>query len=238
MDPRGLNTMAPEIRNLVNYYRWIFDTIRPFLGNKILEIGPGYGNLAWCIRKEGRAYIGIDTDETVIASLRERFSGENTMAFIRADLNDPSTSSMLADYHPDTVVSMNVLEHIADPAGHLRHIFQLLRNGQKLLLIVPGMQALYGTLDAQAGHYRRFSKGEAARCLTEAGFRVKRIFYFNSIGAVGWFITGRILKKSIDSQATGNLALFYDRVVIPFIRPIDSIFHSFFGQSIICIAEK
>ena len=95
----------------------------------------------------------------------------------------------------DTVICLNVLEHIEDDAVGLRNIASALAPGGRAIVLVPQDQSIYGTLDEVLGHYRRYSRDELRSKLEAAGFTVERLFEFNRVTRPGWYWNGRILKR-------------------------------------------
>src|SRR5439155_1584785 len=101
----------------------------------------------------------------------------------------------LAAHRFDTVVCANVLEHVADDAASLRAMRALLAPGGRVVLIVPALHALYGTIDAAIGHHRRYTREEIDAKLHAAGLEVEHVSYFNLLGMVGWWLNARVLKR-------------------------------------------
>ena len=96
----------------------------------------------------------------------------------------------------DTVVCLNVLEHIEDDAVGLRNIASVLPPGGRAIILVPQDQSIYGTLDEVLGHFRRYSEEELRSKMEAAGFEVERVLHFNRVTRPGWFFNGRILKRT------------------------------------------
>ncbi|HTD26018.1 MAG TPA: methyltransferase domain-containing protein, partial [Candidatus Elarobacter sp.] len=114
----------------------------------------------------------------------------------------------------DTVVCANVLEHVADDAASLRAMRALLAPGGRVVLIVPALHALYGTIDAAIGHHRRYTREEIDAKLHAAGLEVEHVSYFNLLGMVGWWLNARVLKRR---SVPGLQARLNDRLV-PLLR--------------------
>jgi SAM-dependent methyltransferase len=110
----------------------------------------------------------------------------------------------------DTVVCLNVLEHIEDDAATLRSIMTLLEPGGRLILLVPNDPRAYGTVDKEIGHYRRYTPDHLGNLMTESGYEMERILNFNRISMPAWRINGQILKKRTLSR--GALTAF-DKLV-------------------------
>jgi len=231
----GYSTMTPGIELAENYYKWIFRTIRPFIAGRVLEIGAGYGNIAGYAADGGFEYIGVDSDAAVVEKLTARFRGRANVKVY--DAADRGGIALETEKGIDTVISMNVLEHAEDDGGHVKLAAGLMKKG-RLILFVPAMEILYGSMDRQAGHYRRYSKTRIKKIMESNSLNIVKLTYFNSLGALGWFVSCRLLKIGLNSVSAGKLALFYDRAVVPFARLLDPALRPFFGQSLICVAEK
>jgi glycosyltransferase involved in cell wall biosynthesis len=204
---------GPEILDVLSGARrfnaWMADTIRPYVGKRVLEIGAGIGNLTRQLVSRRELYIAADIDEEHLARLRTRFHHRSNLRVCTCDLTKP------ADFGPfagvmDSVVCLNVLEHVEDDMQGLRNIHSVLRPGGKAIILVPHGQEVFGTLDVALGHYRRYKHSELKERMESAGFQVERILEFNRISRPGWYLTGRILKQTTLSHL--QLKLF-DRLV-------------------------
>ena len=232
--PSGLSTMSREIAALTNYYDWILEVFGADVGRSVLEVGPGYGNFAGLMAGRGKAYLGVDTDGGVIDRLKQAFQGRPGAEFERADVTDEGWIRRAEARGFDTVVLMNVLEHLDDPVRLLKALLRA-APGAKLIILVPAFQALYGKMDEQAGHFKRYIRPMLRSELEAAGASVERMTYFNAVGGVGWWVSGRLLGRGL-GEAGGSI-LFYDRWVVPAARLVDPLFRRFFGQSLIAVAR-
>jgi SAM-dependent methyltransferase len=110
----------------------------------------------------------------------------------------------------DTVVCLNVVEHVADDLAALRNIHTALQPGGRAIILVPQGQDIFGTMDTALGHYRRYSQDQLRQVMTEAGFDIQAVVEFNRISRPGWYINGRLLKREKISRL--QLRMF-DRLV-------------------------
>ena len=191
------------------FNRWMADTIRPYMGNEVLEIGAGIGNMTRQLMSRRKRYIVTDTDEAYLAELRARYHQQPHLEVDSCDLTNLTDFEKFREL-VDTVVCLNVVEHVEDDILALRNIYSALRKNGKAIILVPQGQSIYGTLDEVLEHYRRYSEEELRMKMEQAGFCVERILRFNRITRPGWYLNGRILKKTTFSRVQ---LFFFDRLV-------------------------
>jgi SAM-dependent methyltransferase len=227
----GLATMAAAMKNVRNYYRWVYSALAPLLGQRVLEIGPGYGVVADMMLTYGKKYFAIDSDTGVIEYLNKRFP-QNSMDFFCGNIDDPHWQDQIKSRQVDTVFSMNVLEHLEDDAHHLRQLAKCVAGG-RIVIMVPALRSLYGSLDRQAGHFRRYDKQDLVAVLNKASLTPSSIRYFNGVGVAAWWTASKFFKFRIDGKETDTSIRFNDKLVVPISRLIDPVLSPFFGQSLI-----
>src|SRR3954447_16382853 len=152
----GSETYSAAIASAENYMNWVLDQFRPFLKGRILEVGVGHESYCALLRSYGD-YLGIDVDEASIMAARLRFPDAS---FAVGDILDRRMLQEIVSEPIDTILSINVLEHIEDDSTAIAHLLSILKNGGYLLVSVPAMSLLYNDLDRLAGHYRRYSIGQ------------------------------------------------------------------------------
>lgn len=215
------------------YNGWLIDKIRPYLGQRILEVGSGIGNMAnYLLDRE--LIITSDVMPEYREALSRRFAGKPNVVVADFSLDSGNGKDAIAGRRIDTVVCVNVLEHIADDRGAIRHMVDLLEPGGRLVILVPALQALYGTLDVYLHHHRRYSKKELRHLFEEAGLSVDSLFYFNFFGIFGWWLNARILKRQI--LPPGQLRLF--NRLAPIFRAIESVAPIPVGQSLVIAGTR
>ena len=203
--------------------------LRPHLGNRVLEIGAGHGTITTHLAKEGRQVLATDLSERCVEELEKRFAADPAITVRHARVED------LGDCEPfDSVVLVNVLEHIDDDLGALRAIHQRLRPAGKVLIFAPALEGLYSRFDDQIGHVRRYHRSGLATTVSRAGFDVPDIHYVNLPGAGAWWLLSRQLGV-VPTQS--GLASTYDRLAVPIIRRVELRRRPPFGQSLFCVGE-
>jgi SAM-dependent methyltransferase len=218
------------------YHGWVVDSFGPYFGSRILDIGCSVGNTTRIVleRYSPSEVVSIDVCDESVGRARDRLAGYVNFSAERLDVQDKAILDRFGG-HFDTVVCINVLEHVEDDELALENIFGLLCGGGRLLLFVPAFMALYGNVDACGGHFRRYGHGELLRKVEAAGFAVRHIRYFNIFGVVPWFIYGRLAGKGRFPSASHIRLL--DRF-IGFADWFESKFTVPFGLSLWCVCEK
>ncbi|HET8542007.1 MAG TPA: glycosyltransferase [Anaeromyxobacter sp.] len=172
---------------------WMADTIRPFCGRRVLEIGSGTGNLTRRLVPRD-AYVASDVNPLYLHTLRH-------LTHDRPYLDVTLTDVTRGDSFPrvpggfDTVVCLNVIEHVDDDRGALENIRRVLAPGGRAIVLVPQGPALMGTLDEVLGHRRRYTEAGLRQLALDAGFEVERIVRFNRVGTPAWWLNGRLLRR-------------------------------------------
>jgi SAM-dependent methyltransferase len=214
------------------FNRWMADTIRPHVGDRVLEIGAGIGNLTRALIRGRKRYAATDVSPEHLARLKSRFVHRTNLEVHFCDL------TRAVDFCPfqgamDTVICLNVLEHIEDDRAGLANLFSALDHGGRAIVLVPEGQSVFGTIDEALGHYRRYSEDELRTKMQEAGFEVEQIIRFNRVSRPAWYVSGRIIKRK---NLEWNQMLLYDRFVWLW-RRIDR-FLPWRPTSIIAIARR
>ena len=211
---------------------WLYEEIAPFLGWRILEIGCGSGNFARHMTHR-ELYIGIDIAADSVAQVERTYANQPNMQVFVADVTNEAFLEF-AQYDIDTIFSLNVYEHIEDDVRALRHVHSVLQPGGRLILVVPAHDWLYGTIDRAIGHYRRYSKKSTVNVITDVGFKMIEQKYINAVGAIGWFVSGRILRN--ETPPADQLRLF--NRVVPVLKRVEQSVAMPFGISLLSVAEK
>jgi SAM-dependent methyltransferase len=180
------------------FNRWMADTLKPYRGERILEIGGGLGNLTQQLLPR-EYYTVSDIDPLHLHYLKNRYGRNPTVRVCTLNLAEPQDFQAHQGQY-DTVVCLNVLEHVADDAMALRNMYSALQPGGQALVLVPRGQWLFGTLDTVLGHHRRYSPAELISKAQAAGFEVVKVFGFNRVSVPGWFVNAVVLKRNYFSR--------------------------------------
>ncbi|HEY51845.1 MAG TPA: class I SAM-dependent methyltransferase [Caldilineae bacterium] len=235
-DAVGYETLQRMAR-VERYNAWIYQEFADAVGQRILEVGCGIGNMTeYFLDRE--LLVGIDLLPGSVALTRQHYADRDNVLTHLGDITDPDLKIALDHYHFDTVVCLNVLEHIEDDLLALRHMHDVLVERGRLLLFVPAGAYMYGTLDTALGHYRRYEREMLADRVTAAGFSIQRLSYLNLAGIPGWWLNSRVLKRQI--LPTSQLDWF-NRLAPLFIhgeRLLRKVWDVPLGQSLLCVAQR
>jgi glycosyltransferase involved in cell wall biosynthesis len=240
-DPGNIGhvTLA-RLARLEPYNRWLVDRFRPALGRRVLEIGAGFGNVTrHLMESDGTGVprelvVASDLDPVALEYLKATFRQEPAVrvASYKFPL-DPAARQEIRSLRIDTIVCCNVLEHIEDDRATLKNMYEALEPGGRLVLLVPALARLYGTLDEHLRHFRRYEKPELLGKLAEGGFALEDCRFVNKIGILGWYVNGRILRRRVLPR--GQLRAF--SLLMPLLKreeqkPPD------YGMSLLAIARR
>lgn len=223
-----------KMSRAVNYNDWIWQTISPYIGEDILEVGAGVGTFTEYLKTRSRVYA-TDIAQNCLQGLEKRFKEYSNIIVEMFDITRPPAEENWTERIVDTAICLNVIEHIKDDIGALRNINDILATRGRIIIMVPAFQFAYGTIDKLDGHFRRYAKRELLSKLEKTGFKPLKIHYFNSIGLLAWFYTNKIARDNATSMMKVKV---YDKYFVPILKTGERIIKPPFGQSLIAIGEK
>jgi len=215
------------------FTRWVVDEMSPWLGARILEVGCGIGTYTAEIASGARHVVAMDMEHAFVTDAARRLSGRPNVQLICGDATQANLPE-LGDRAFDTVVLLDVLEHIEDDVGLLARLSAKLRPGGHLILKVPAMPSLYSPMDQAIGHWRRYHRRSLTAAFAGAGLEVVRIWSFNAAAVPAWWWNGRVRRHR--SPPREQVAL-YNRLV-PILRPLDRWARLFCGVSLFGVARR
>jgi len=233
-DPRNVGhvTLA-RMGRLEPYNRWLAGRFRGALGKRVLEIGAGFGNMTRQL-KGPELIVASDLDPVALEYLRGTFRDDPSVRIgsYRFPLS-PEEREEIRGLGIDTAVCLNVLEHIENDVATLADFHAVLPPGGRLILVVPALARLYGTLDEHLRHFRRYEKAELEEKVRAAGFALEDCRFLNRPGILGWYVNGKILRRRV--LPSGQLAVF--RLLLPLLEREEKNPPST-GMSLLAIAKK
>jgi SAM-dependent methyltransferase len=216
-----------------NYFAWQGRMVTPELGQRVIEVGCGVGNFTGMLL-DREAVCAVDVEPRCVEQLLARFAGRNNLSAIALDLESDRFSQLLA-FAADSCVCLNVLEHTADDLAALERMASILQPKGVIVLLAPAFPSLYGRIDRNLGHYRRYSRASLVRLAAAAGLRTRKLRYMNALGFLGWWTNSHLFRREVQSSAQIE---FFDRYVVPPCSWIEDRLAPPFGQSLLMVLEK
>jgi SAM-dependent methyltransferase len=207
---RALEVMA----NTPVLNAWMYDRFAPYVGGNVLEVGSGIGNMSEVIRGDADSLTVSEIDPAHLSILESRFADDEAVTVSAFDLEGEPPPA-IADQRFDAIIAINVIEHIRNDELAVKRLAALLKPGGRLLVYVPACPFAFGSMDEALGHYRRYTEETLEALIDSSGLRrFGRASYMNLVGLPGWFLNGRILRRSIPSPAQMTL---FERIM-PLVR--------------------
>ena len=220
-----------------NYHRWILDLFAPHLGRRLVEVGAGTGSFSeLLLERRPDSLALVEPSPEMHRLLVERVGRIPARSRVRV-YNDTfaGAARRVALDAPDSVIYVNVLEHVAEDEAELRLISETLAPGGRAFVFVPAFRWLYGSFDRQVGHQRRYTRGELAAKCGRAGLRVVRSVYFDAAGVLPWWVKYRLLRSEEMEPAAVRL---YDDFCVPLMRRVERVVPPPLGKNVLLVAEK
>ena len=216
-----------------NYFAWQSRLVTRELGRRVVEVGCGLGNFTGMLL-DREAVIAVDSEPDCIQRLTERYPDRNNLHAFACDAGSTAFFD-LARFHPDCCVCLNALEHIEDDRQALHGMASILAPGGVVVLLVPAFPMLYGPIDSNLGHYRRYSRGSLNRLADSAGLRIRKAHYMNAAGFFGWWVNSHILRRTAQSERQIEI---FDRYLVPLMSRLEGMVQPPFGQSLFAVLGK
>lgn len=225
-----LFTSAEQMQKATNYNQWTFDQFKEFIHGDILEVGCGVGSFTKLITDQSDfdSMYCIDISSAAIEHIKKREFSK----VIRIECID--LINVTGEY--DFIVCMNVMEHVEDDSKFFKKLTGLMKPGGVLFHLVPSHQFLYSNFDKAAGHFKRYDKSMMRKFETGEDVKLVKQYYFNMIGALGYWAVYKALKSGNINDTEGEIGLF-DKYIVPFSRNFLPL-KTPFGISLISIYKK
>ena len=221
------------LADMPNYYSWIMEAFAPHVRGRVIEYGAGVGTISQRLAPLAETLTLVEPSPNLIDRLQARFA-DSAKVTVTADSLEVHVAQ-LSPGSVDTIVMVNVLEHIADDRTALRHLMTALRPGGHLLLFVPALQFLMSQLDRDLGHFRRYHRPELVAKVEDSGAAVLDCSYIDLLGVAPWFLLNTLLGATSFNPA---LVALNDRYAVALTRRIEAAIGAPFGKNLILVARK
>ncbi len=223
--------LVSELEKARRFVAWQGKTIRPYVGDRVLEIGAGVGSITnQFIPRE--LYVATEQNPNYLTYLRSYAIGK---PYLRVEEFDPAQPGAFRRHESqfDTVLLCDVLEHQPDPGATLRGVYSCLTKGGRVVVLVPQGKRRFGPLDEERGRRQRFERAELSDLLYGAGFRVEGIEDFNRLSVPGWWLNNKILHRKRFSR----VQLKFCDTILPVLRPVAKLW-PWTGLSLVAVGAK
>ncbi|HEX8499099.1 MAG TPA: class I SAM-dependent methyltransferase [Pyrinomonadaceae bacterium] len=221
-----------------NYRRWILDLFAPHLGRRVVEVGAGTGSFSeLLLALEPESLTLVEPSRAMHRLLVEHVGRIPTRARVRVynETFARVARRVAEEERPDSVIYVNVLEHVEDDEAELRLVSEVLAPGGRAFVFVPALAWLYGSFDRLVGHHRRYTRAGLAEKCGRAGLRVVRSVYFDAAGVLPWWLKYRVLRSE---KMEPGAVKFYDDFCVPVARRLEALVPPPVGKNVLLVAEK
>jgi len=219
----------------VNYHRWILSIFEPYLGARVVEVGAGTGSFSELLLERRLESLSLVEPSTAMyQQLCERVAESQNVTTYN-DIFENVAEEIRSAERPDSIIYVNVLEHIADDVHELSVINKTLDAGGRILIFVPALRWLHGSYDRQINHFRRYTRTELEKKCVAAGFKVIASRYFDLFGVLPWWVKYKVLQSN---NMEPGAVRFYDQRVVPIAKVLESTLSPPLGKNVLLIGEK
>jgi SAM-dependent methyltransferase len=216
-----------------NYFAWQGRLVTRELGRRVVEVGCGLGNFTGLLLDRD-VIVAVDVEPDCVARLQARYPNQGNLHAFACDAGN-AAFAQVARFQPDSCVCLNVLEHIENDREALSRMASVLGPEGVIVLIVPAFQSLYGPIDRNLGHYRRYSRASVRKLAAELGLRVNKLRFMNTVGFFGWWANSHIFRR--EKQSPGQIE-FFDRYIVPVMSRVEGWVPPPYGQSLLVVLRK
>ena len=176
-----------SIRRARGFNRWLLSQFDRYLGNSVFEAGCGIGNFTELLLDREQLTC-VDIDDFYVDRIQHRFGHLENFDSFKMDLTNPDDYSQVASRKPDSIISINVVEHLENDQQVLTSMHDSIQPGGHCAILVPAHMWLFSECDKALGHFRRYSEDELTSKMQKAGFEVVDLIKFNRLGVYGWYV--------------------------------------------------
>ena len=215
-----------------NWKRYWSDAIRKYVLGDVLEVGAGTGsNTEYLHAESSGRWVCLEPDPRLVVQIRQKI---DTAGRGNCEAICGTVQSLDSTCQFDTIIYIDVLEHIEDDRGELESAAAHLRPGGRAIVLSPAHQWLFTPFDAAIGHHRRYDRS-MLRAITPPPLRLERLMYLDSVGMLASAGNRLLLRQSMPTEAQLR---FWDSTLVPLSRVVDALLRHSLGKSIVGVWRK
>jgi SAM-dependent methyltransferase len=217
------------------YSQWIYAQYKDFIGERVLDVGVGIGTMTDFYISSAEFVLGIDIFDSQLELVKDRFKGLNFTAQ-KTDIAKEDISG-LRRYNFDTIIMINVLEHIEDDFAALAKLQEILTEGGRIIVFVPALPFLFNGFDKASGHFRRYTKKRLKLLSDRLDMKLLKSRYFNFLGIMPYYIKGLYSEGKTFSGTLKEDSKLYNLASV-LLAPAEKLFPPVLGLSCYAVMEK
>lgn len=236
MDRKPIN-VNQKMSLMHNYYKWVIDDTKKYIGDYVIDSGCGIGNLIPLLQ-DRRKVVCFDYDLESVEYLKKNYNHLDNFSFFRVDLTQDDVFNLNLG-EVDTIISLDVVEHIENDLEVVKKYYRLLKKGGHLVIKVPAHMFLYCEIDKDGGHFKRYNKSDWRKIAKEIGFEIVELKYMNMLGFFTYWWTGKIKKPNAAfSQSVGDRKMKFINSILPFYSFCERFIYKPVGLSVLTVLKK
>lgn len=227
---------------LHNYNKWLFSMFSKYIGKDVLEVGAGTGRFSNILAEQNLSkLVLLEPSLLFVTRLKSEIRrNQGSLEIIQSDALSYDKPELYGTF--DSVVMVQVIEHVEDDLSVICHMTKYLKKGGYIIIQVPALKWLFGHWDKQAGHFRRYTKKDIRNFTENSGCWISEMYYFNFPGIFGWWFNFCLKKNdfgnTVDNAKLNEQGIFFDRTIVPVISLIEKFVHPPLGLGLHAILEK
>lgn len=215
-------------KNASNWKRYFSTKLKPYVKGSVLDVGAGMGtNYTYLVNPGVNLWHFLEPDPKLCSRISENIKpieGVSTRV-------TNGTTADLTDEKYDTIIYIDVLEHIEAPMVELTQAAKLLKSTGHLIILVPAYNVLYSDFDKAIGHFKRYNK-RTLKADVPPAFKIEKLFYLDSFGVMASIANKLFLKQQYPTLKQVEL---WDKKIVPLSRILDPLLLNSAGKSLIGI---
>lgn len=214
----------------LNYHKWILDEFKAFIKGDVAEIGAGIGDVSkMLLNFDITSLSSFEPSKNMFIQLSKEVRGLNKVNAYNLFFDDK-----IDDNTFDTVIYINVLEHIEKDLQEIKNVYRTLRKGGHVLVFVPALPFLYSDFDAKIGHFKRYMKNDLMTIAHNVGLEIVKLNYFDLAGIIPWYLNFVVFKNGMNARSVNS----YDKLIVPIMRRVEQVITAPIGKNLLLVARK
>ena len=222
-----------SLADLHRYQQWIISHFEPYISGAVVELGAGSGAISFHLIEKSDSLILVEPSTRHAEILQHRFAETSKVSIVCGSLEEQTVQFPEASV--DSIVMVNVLEHIEDDRAALIKISRSLKPGAYLMIMVPALPFLFSNMDTRLGHHRRYLSDQLQEILRATGFAIITARYMDMIGIIPWWLINTVAGKT---DFNPFLLQLYDAVFVPLSRYLEALIKPPLGKNIVIVAQR